>query len=111
MRITKKTDTKEGTTIGMPKAIKAYWKLKELEDIEDEIGLDLIIVFKALKNGIATRDENGNVVFSSFCEKLVADTFDLGNGEKHRAYILRGDGMFYLKDYGKTWALTKEELK
>lgn len=52
-----------------------------------------------------------NIIHSSFCEKLVADTFELGNGEKHKAYILRGDGMFFLKDYGKTWALTKEELE
>lgn len=54
-RITKKTDTKEGTTIGMPKAIKAYWKLKEYEDIEEELGIDLIILFEELKGTMAMK--------------------------------------------------------
>ena len=29
-----------------------YAKLADLEDIEDELGIDLITLFKALKNGI-----------------------------------------------------------
>lgn len=53
MRLTKQTDTKEGTTIGMPKAVAAYWKLKEYEDLEEELDIDLITLFDELKDTMA----------------------------------------------------------
>ena len=97
MRLTKKTDTKEGTTIGMPKAIKAYWKLKEYEDIEEELGIDLITLYKVLDQGIYYK----NMYYTG------NDKLYITNGE---IYNYARDKWVYLKDYGKTWALTKEEL-
>ena len=33
-------------------------KLCQLEDIEDELGIDLIILFKALKNGVFIKNQS-----------------------------------------------------
>lgn len=82
-------------------------KLGQLEDIEEEIGIDLIILFKALKNGIYWKDDNGKFYYFDlkgsvldFNEKMIVDNpIDDVYGET-----------FLLKEYGKTWALTKEEL-
>ena len=87
-------------------------KLGQLEDIEEELGIDLIILFKALKNGFYHIDENkhiykmkptkgngGAMNFYACLDSIIAeDTF--------------GDQYIYsLKDYGKVWALTKRELE
>ncbi len=87
-------------------------KLQYLEDIEEEIGIELTVLFSALKNGFWSIDENkhiykmkpdkgngGAMSFYASCDCIIAeDTFD-------DQYI------FLLKDYGKTWALTREELE
>ena len=91
-------------------------KLGQLEDIEDELGIDLITLIKALNNGIwvyrGKRKEH-----TSWCIAIN------GNGDGgHRkttfwlSYKVNGFDFpdYYehleFKDYGKTWALTKEEL-
>ena len=89
-----------------------YCKLQYLENIEEEIGIDLITLFKALKNGFYYIDKNkhiytmkptkgngGAMNFYACLECIIAeDTY--------------GDQYIYsLKDYGKVWALTKEELE
>ena len=99
-RITKKTDTKEGTTISMPKAIKAYWKLKEYEDIEEKWHIDLIArqcYFKNAQNEIIEAEVWG---IDLRCGTLLITL----NCESKNSFGV------YQKDYGKTWALTKEEL-
>ena len=89
-----------------------YCKLEQLEDIEEELGIDFITLFKALKNGFYHIDKNkhiyttkptkgngGSMNFYTCLECIIAeDTF----GDQY---------IFSLKDYGKTWALTKEELE
>lgn len=71
------------------------YELGKLEDIEEELGIDLITLFKALKNGIYGRvgDEIEHILAPhfSFCYQKI--------------YIYK------LTDYGKTWALTKKELE
>lgn len=89
-----------------------YAKLADLEDIEEELGIDLITLFKALKNGFYHIDKNKHIYkmkrtegnggamsyYASYYEIIAEDAF--------------GDQYFYkLKDYGKVWALTKEELE
>ena len=89
-----------------------YAKLADLEDIEEELGIDLITLFKALKNGFYHIDKNKHIYktkrtkgnggamsyYASYYEIIAEDTFD--------------DQYFYkLKDYGKVWALTKKELE
>ena len=88
-----------------------YWQiagleneLKQYKDIEEELGIDLITLFKALKNGIWIYDTNGI--------KMSTDLFTNGLTFNYceQPSIQYYDRLFYLKDYGKTWALTKEEL-
>ena len=76
-------------------------KLGQLEDIEDELGIDLIILFKALKNGFYTKNAHytGNEMGINVIDKCLCN-------EKWR-----DRDIFNFKDYGKTWALTKEELE
>lgn len=77
-------------------------KLGRLEDIEEEIGIDLITLFKALKDGIWHITSNGKVI--GYLN--VKWNWCIG-----RDYFKTKYGNFYFKDYGKTWALTKEELE
>lgn len=72
-------------------------ELKQYRDIEEELGFDLITLFKALKEGIYDK----HIHYDNVCllgDKIYACPLDIF------------DTSWYLKDYGKTWALTKEEL-
>lgn len=112
---------------------KAIQKLGQLEDIEEELGIDLITLFKALKNGIWSKggwyepcyldaepvfikpedlrigktwysqQNSENDDSSHFIEKNKLCLFDMDyEVEQHIVKVC---------DYGKTWALTKEELE
>lgn len=95
------------------------FKLGKLEDIEEELGIDLITLFKVINEG---------AYFKRFVKgKVIAIEhhyiwFDLlrqiryKDKDEGEVYIsLNGaycnEHEYKLKDYGKTWALTKEELK
>lgn len=85
-------------------------KLGKLEDIEDELGIDLITLFKALdlKQPIFVKDFQGACEFD---DTIVSSKF-ITNG-KQLALVdnLSQESMYLnLDEYGKTWALTKEEL-
>lgn len=84
----------------------AFEKLGKLEDIEEEYGVDLIILFQA--KGIFVEEQNTDekeIVFEEV-------TLDLDNKLllfKHpRKEIGKGRN---ISQYGKTWALTREELE
>ena len=118
MRFTKKGATREGTTIGFPKAVECYWKLKNYEDIEEELGIDISILIKALQKGIYGTLYGGTI--NSSYEKIIhikpiQFKLCLHVDEPCIYYEWGWPGPDYnrykLKDYGKTWALTKEELK
>ena len=91
-------------------------KLGTLEDIEEELGIDLITLFKALRNGIWTNQEQwygdekqGKIRF--FQVRLLLEENAIGciyNSMWKGEEVIR---TLYFKDYGKTWALTKEELE
>ena len=70
-------------------------KLGQLEDIEEELGIDLVTLINALKNGIYGKI--GNKI-----EHILAP---------HLSWYCQEIYIFKIKDYGKTWALTKEELE
>ena len=80
-------------------------KLSQLEDIEEELGIDLITLFIALKNGFYTTFYNKNK-YDNSCYYDISLEFKC-------IYVNDYDAHFSLdfKDYGKTWALTKEEIK
>ena len=83
--------------------VKDFQDLQEYRKIEDELGINLITLFKALKDGIFIKGDESvidirddRLYLSYIPEKWFIEHYDLGT--------------FSFKDYGKTWALTKEEL-
>lgn len=76
-------------------------KLGQLEDIEEELGIDLITLFKALKEGIWYKFENANIRY------IYVNYLDLGFYVDHFVFWLNETSSFNLKDYGKTWWLEK----
>lgn len=78
-------------------------KLGQLEDIEEELGIDLIIFLKALTHGFYYKNKDRISTMSP-------DEIALGEGGFSRKEW-EGDTIWFFKDFGKTWALTKEELK
>ena len=88
-------------------------KLEQYKNIEEKLGINLIILFKALKEGYFFKKDTGEIV-------SVQDSFF--NYYRHNLYYCIEGWYIYskngysrfdvrLKDYGKTWALTKEELE
>ena len=86
-------------------------KLGALEDIEEELDIDLIkaieLCKKANKQKVVYTKENWGIDTLKIFDDLDVELF------KHRLY-LNSRGIYFdldLKDYGKDWALTKEELE
>ena len=81
-------------------------KLGMLEDIEEELGIDLITYFK-IKVGIQVYT---HLIID---DDLIIDNI-FGSGKNTLYHIVKRyskSGVFVgLDEYGKTWALTKEEL-
>lgn len=99
-----------------------YEKLHDLEDIEEELGVDLVTLFKALSGCVwfkicdyhPTLDKHPEIK-SSFPNVACLDVGVTSVCSFKRKVIILdfGDLVFEYKfaDYGKTWALTKEELE
>ena len=89
-------------------------KLGQLEDIEEELGVDLVTLFKALKKGIYCKGINvygyRNKKFKNPIHREVE--LDIFNKTLYEVSDISFTPIYpvKLKDYGKTWALTKEEL-
>lgn len=91
----------------------AIQKLGELEDIEEELGIDLVTFHKALKNGVYYKvtDKNSVNFGKIFFDKYVLWGWNKNPDGTYFAVMQSQLQLFNLKDYGKTWALTKEELE
>lgn len=87
---------------------KVLQKLGRLEDIEEELGIDLITLFKALKKGIFVTYDSDFGMTNKPKIKILKDTATGICYRDKKWYIQENDAL--IKDYGKTWALTKEEL-
>lgn len=82
----------------------AYNKLGQLEDIEQELGIDLITLFKLVKSKKIYSFGHDNIMENSISGINIYDnTITIWNGYCHSNYPL--------SEYGKSFALTKEELK
>lgn len=80
----------------------------EHKKIEKGLGMPLVILGKALIDCIYFFNEDGAIDFGYVDTEMVADV----DAEKQLVALVRANGTFYeYKDYGKTWALTEEELK
>lgn len=81
-------------------------KLGQLEDIEDRTNIDLITFFDALI-GIWVKSTKGDVYYAGspyLC-------FSENENRELELQFKVGDMWYKVKDYGKTYALTKEELE
>jgi len=98
---------------------KMFTKLSQLEDIEDAWGMELTTLIDMIENEtriwyrhtgfmgiteilegeIEAVSKNGELFIKTFFSRNQKDFFDFMNNH------------YYAKDYGKTWALTKEELE
>ena len=79
-------------------------KLGQYEDLEEELGIDLITLFKALKNGVCIQEEGYFGCPDIYFHLLVME-FVIGWANKENM------GYELLKDYGKTWALSRNDLE
>lgn len=89
--------------------VKSHIKLSQLEDIEEELSIDLLTLIRALKNGIYLKLDNDDLK-----EPLFIDQFRITRLHSGEILLTFSDTQLkprHFKDYGKTWALTEEELK
>lgn len=83
----------------------ANFKLGQLEDIEEELGIDLVTLFDILRTGGCIWVKNCKGINQWHVESLKQRGLD-----KQWYLTYSNNVRIKLKDYGKTWALTKEEL-
>lgn len=85
-------------------------KLGELEDIEEELSIELDVIFSALKHGVYYFDEQGQLIHDYVY--LTSNFMDVGVHEKlsfsFLTYSTRQTLLF--EDYGKTWSVNKKVL-
>ena len=90
-------------------------KLGQLEDIEEELGIDLITLFKALKGRIYSIHPK----MRKICLIIFHVFYYCGNQWVIGCHSMEWNAEenscdnwdCFLKDYGKTWALTREEIE
>lgn len=94
-------------------------KLGQLEDIEEELGIDLITLINILINIF---DKGFYISIHAFGSK---ERYTFHNDARYMKLSIASKSLilyhyawsdeeyteYYFKDYGKTWALTKEELE
>ena len=81
-------------------------KLEKLEDLEEELGIDFITLFKVIKE---------DQIYYKFFNEIQCWSPIKIELRKGNIYFARQVGGKYslrqpLSNYGKTWALTREEL-
>ena len=93
-------------------------QLEEYRKIGEELGIDLITLFKALKDGIYVYYEDEeryqfhNDLRIEYKKNLGWGLVYIYGSYCRNDMTMKLDMEFYeLKDYQKTWALTKEELE
>ena len=118
----KQYDTDNRNDMPVNNIYKAINKLGQLEDIEEELGIDLITLYKAFRYGIyaKTRKHNGYVAPQDLRGKLgwayILD-FSKDNVEDHshpdEVKLIFGKTGICLSsmEYGRTRALDKNELE
>lgn len=82
-------------------------KLKHYEDIEEELGIDLITFSKILKQKFVFNKEKVKV-------DLLSLFLDIESNQLYMHGYIRNtfeDVLLYSKDYGKTWTITREVLE
>ena len=88
-----------------------YYRLQEYKSLENELGIDLFTFVEVLKAPEIYFKRENEILEVPHCDILwdiVANSIAivLEEDKNHTLYSI-----YHLKDYGKTWALTKEELE
>ena len=81
--------------------VEIIGKYKEYKDIEEELGISLTLLFKAIMFGFFKKNKLDNLAYIN--PKVHVDF-------KNKCFKTSAYYKVYFKDYGKTWALKKEEL-
>ena len=86
-------------------------RLEEYKKFEEEFGIDLITLFKALKNGVYYFSYDGQLMHDYV--GLINNYIDVGAHDKlsYSLMTFLEKRTLLFTDYSKTWALTKEELE
>lgn len=84
------------------------WYIKRIKDIEEELGIDLVTLIKAIKDGVYVEGKKKPKYRTVWFDDIDSGITDEDVG---LYWFDIDDKRFYFKDYGKTWALTKEELE
>lgn len=79
---------------------EAIVKLGKIEDAEEKLGTDFLIFAKAKMNGIYRKMADGIEFYPRYVLSVYIDHIMVNTSGKQ----------LFLFEYGKTWALTKEEL-
>lgn len=101
----------DGTLREYEKEKLVFEKIEKIEDIEEELGIDLAILFEALKDGIWIQE-----VHNKKKTVRVKVTLYHLNGftiPYERRYDKEGNyfgSVRYFSDYKRTWSLNKEDL-
>lgn len=90
-----------------------HTELKRYRNLENKIGIDLIILFSVLNNGAWVKSKDWGI-----CHWTMPNIWNDYNGNRSPKVELEFQfkkcgcyEYFKVKDYGKTWALTREELE
>lgn len=103
--------------------VKSHIKLGQLEDIEEELGIDLIILAKGMKNGIYVK-QGKKILKKEIKDIRYSNDLTVHYELNGKQYDKIGAIMILYSDYnsqycdftnvytyGRDWALTKEELE
>ena len=87
-----------------------YLKLKSLEDIEEELGIELSVLFSALKNGVYYFAKQNQLMFDYV--SLISNYIDVGSHDKlsYSFMTFSERQILSFEDYGKTWSFDKKDL-
>ena len=98
------------TPIDVHKEQLIYLKLKSLEDIEEELGIDLSVLFSALKIGVYYFDYENQLIHDYVW--LINNYITAGASEKLSCSFetFYDRQILSFEDYGKTWSLDKKDL-
>lgn len=95
-----------------PEVYDLYDKLSKLEDVEDKLGIDLLTLASLVLHGCYVRDRWADKPGTISHFKFTRLSYDLnGYGFMARYGKDHDEHDFRFAQYGKTWALTKEELE
>lgn len=88
-----------------------YCKLQDLENIEEELGIDLNILFKALKYGVYYYTSKNQLthdyvwLYDNYVSASVRDKLSYSLLTCFQKQILS------FEDYKKTWSINREDLE